>query len=184
MSEKTAFPESPLKGEHWPLTPEEELALFLEMEHAKLQADPSHALPAFQALTYVMASIWRQDEHPSPTHSVTVPMWAAETIAQGFMQYQDTAKQKYLITLGEAYGIEGGGQGKQPKIKAYLRQLRDIRIATQIAMREESGIKLEAALQEMADKTNLSLGNVRRVWERHSGIARSALSNFRTRKTS
>lgn len=184
MSKKSDLPESPLDSEAWPLTSEEDLELFLRVEYERFLAEPSHALPAFQALAYIMASLWRQEQQPSPLNTVRVPLWAAQAITHGFMEYQQATQQKQSTTFGGAYGIEGGGQGKKPKIKAYFQQLRDIRIATHIAIREESGIKLEAALQEMADRTNLSIGTIRRVWEQSSGIARSALSNFRTRKTS
>ncbi len=85
------------------------------------------------------------------------------------------------MTLGEAYGLEGGGQGKEPRIQRSLRQLRDIRIATAIARAGMKGVKIEAALQEQADETRLSVGQVRRIWESNRDRAASAVRNFQRR---
>lgn len=184
MSKKTKTPESPLKDEHWPLTPEEELALFLEMERQKLQADPSHAVPAFNALAYVLSAVWRRENTDLPETDVMLPKWVAEALAQGFFRYREAAHGGEYISLGEAYGLEGRGQGKQPPIIQEKNQSRGIRLVTTIAQRRLAGIKLEAALQEMVVATGLSLGQVRRIWERDGKRAISALENLRTRKSS
>ena len=63
------------------------------------------------------------------------------------MRYRDKTLDGTLVTLGEAFGIEGGGQGAQRKIKEALLHLRNIRIATFIAQQEATGIKIEAAIQ-------------------------------------
>ena len=183
MSRKPRLPKSPLDDERWPLTPEEELALFLEMELQKLQEDPSHALPAFNALAYIISAVWQREDTGRPETKVTLPRWVAEKLAEGFFRYRDAAHGSEYISLGQAYGLEGRGQGKQPPIVGEKNILRDIRLVTTIAKRRLDGIKLEAALQEMVDATGLSIGQVRRIWEKHRTKALSALKNLRTRKS-
>ena len=184
MSKKATKIESPLEDENWPFAREEELGLFLEMEHQKFQEDRSHALPAFNALAYVVSSVWQREETGPPEAAVVLPKWVAETLAEGFFQYLDAAHEGNSISLGKAYGLEGRGQGKQPPAIREILNVRDIRLLTRIAQRKLAGIKLEAALQEMVDETGLSLSRVRRIWERDGKRALSALQNLRARKTS
>lgn len=184
MSKKAIKIESPLEDEDWPFAPEEDLGLFLEMEHQKFQEDPSHALPAFNALAYVVSSVWQREETGPPEASVVLPRWVAETLAERFFQYLDAAHEGQNISLGKAYGLEGRGQGKQPPVIREKINVRDIRLLTWIAQRKLAGIKIEAALQEMVDETGLSLSQVRRIWERDGKRALSGLQNIRTRKTS
>lgn len=184
MPKKPKIPESPLKDENWPLTPEQDLELFLQMEYERFRSDPSHALPAFNALAYATTGLWQNQQTHSSEDAITLPIWVAEVLTNGFLRYSKAAEENRFITLGEAYGIEGGGQGKLPRILNAAKELRDIRLATTVAQRKLDGIKLEAALQEMVDATGLSLGQVRRIWEKHRKKALSMLKNLRTRKTS
>jgi hypothetical protein len=182
MPKKGAIPESPLQGEPWPFTLEQDLAGFLTMLEKRFRSDTSDPLPAFEAIGYIAAYVWKT-ERPSPS-TLQIPWWVVETLAIGFMKYRESAGSSTPMTLGEAYQLEGRGQGKQPRIQRGLRQLRDIRIATAIASAKANGIKIEAALQEQANKTKLSIGQVRRIWEANRRRASSAVRNFRTRITS
>ena len=184
MPKQTNPPDSPLENEEWPFTTDEDLTLFLEMEHQKLKDAPSHMLPAFNALAYIVTDVWRRKESRPPEQGVVFPKWVAEALAQGFLRYFDAAHRGEYISLGKAYGLEGRGQGEQPPIVGERNQTRDIRIVTTLAQRHLEGIKLEAALQEMADVTDLSLARVRHIWEKDGKRATAALKNLRTRKTS
>ena len=183
VTKNTRLPKSPLEDEQWPFTPEEELALFVEMEHQQLEAEPSHTLPAFNALAFIMAATWKREETGAPEAEVVLPKWVAETLAQGFFKYRDAAHASQKVSLDEAFCLEGRGQGRQPPIVREKVNVRDIRIAISIAKRKLDNVKIEAALQEMADATGLSLGQIRRIWEKHRKKALSALNNLRTRKT-
>lgn len=183
MAKKTKLPESPLKNEDWPLTRPEELSLNLQMQRQRFEADRSHALPAFDALTYIVTEIWGNAE-TSRDCDVTIPLWIVGTLAEGFLRYQDAAERGHSMTFGEAYGIEGGGQGKEPRILIEMRKLRDIRIATTIAFRKEHGIKIEASFQEMSKKTDLSCSQVRRIWQKHRKQAVRSVRNLKTRMSS
>ena len=183
MAKKIKLPESPLKDEDWPLTRPEELSLNLEMQRQRFEADRSHALPAFDALTYIVTEIWHNGETPRDC-DVTIPLWIVETLAIDFLRYQDAAENGHSMTFGEAYGIEGGGQGKEPRILIEKRELRDIRLVTTIASRKEQGIKIEASIQEMSEETDLSCSQVRRIWQKHRTQAVTAIRNLKTRVSS
>jgi len=177
MPKKSSIPESPLQGEPWALSLEQDLAVFLIMLEEQFRADRSDPLPAFEALSYFASYVW-QTEEPS-THTLPIPWWVVQALAIGFKKYRDTAESTAPITLGEAYKLEGGGQGKEPRIQRALRQLRDIRIATAIAQATVAGVKIEAVLKEQADNTRLSVGQVRRIWEKNRRRAINAVRNIR-----
>ena len=183
MAKKIKLPESPLKDEDWHLTRPEELIFRLEMRRQLFEADRSHALPAFDALTYIVAEIWGNAETPRDC-DVTIPLWIVETLVEGFLRYRDAAESGRSVTFGEAYGIEGGGQGKEPRISIELRELRDIRLVTMIAFRKEQGIKIEASIQKMSEETELSCSQVRRIWQKRRKQAISAVRNLKTRVSS
>lgn len=183
MAKKIKLPESPLKDEDWPLTRPEELSLNLEMHRQLFEADRSHALPAFFALTYIVTEIWHNGETPRDC-DVTIPLWIVETLAKGFLRYQNAAENGHSMTFGKAYGIEGGRQGKEPRISIELRKLRDIRLVTTIALSKEQGIKIEASIQQMSEETDLSCSQVRRIWQKHRIHAVSSVRNLKTRISS
>jgi len=180
MPKKSSIPESPLRGKPWPFSLDQDLAVFLIMLEEQFRNDRSNPLPAFEALSYIASYVW-QAEEPS---TLPIPWWVVQALAIGFINYRDRAGSGTPMTLGEAYNLEGRGQGKEPRIQRALRELRDIRIATAIAQANVAGVKIEAALQEQSDKTRLSVGQVRRIWEKNHRRASSAIRNFRTRITS
>lgn len=177
------LPDGVISDADAPFTLEEELELFLAMQKAFLDADPSSALPAFQAIAYVASYYWQGDSAQVP-NEVTVPGWLIETIATGFLRYADAIETASPLRFGEAFGLEGARQGVEPAIKPDLRHLRDIRIALLVAKDERAGTKIEAALQACAEQTGLSLSHVRRVWGAHREQARRCLQNLAGRKTS
>ena len=183
MAKKIKLPESPLKDEDWPLARPEELSLYLQMQRQRFEADRSNVLPAFSALTYIVTEIWGNAE-TLRDRDVKIPLWIVETLAEGFLRYRDAAENGRSMTFGEAYGVEGGGQGKKPRISIEIRELRDIRLVTTIASRKEQGIKIEASIQEMSEKTGLSRSQVRRIWQKHRKQAVSAVRNLKTRVSS
>jgi hypothetical protein len=184
MPKKSSIPESPLHGKPWPFSLEQDLAVFLMILEDRFRNDTSNPLPAFEALNCIASYVWLTEKEKPPTYTLPIPWWVVQTLAIGFNIYRDRAVSTALTTLGEAYNLEGRGQGKNPRIQHELRQLRDIRIATAIALASANGVKIEAALQEQADKTRLSVGQVRRIWETNRGRASSAVRNLRTRTTS
>src|SRR3954471_14296254 len=147
---KTSVPESPLQSEPWPFTLEQDLAIFLKMLEERFQEDTSDPLPAFEALNYIAAYVWQSED--SSLQALQIPWWVVHALATGFNIYRRSAETTTPMTLGEAYSLEGGGQGKVPRVQRAVRELRDIRIAIAIAQAQEAGGKIEAALQNQADK--------------------------------
>jgi hypothetical protein len=182
MPKKSSIPESPLQGQPWPFSLEQDLAIFLIMLEERFRKDTSDPLPAFEALSYIASYVWLT-EKPS-TYTLPIPWWVVQALVIGFKNYRDHAGSTTPMTLGEAYNLEGRGQGKKPRIQHGLRHLRDIRIAIAIAQAEANGVKIEASLQDQSEKTGLSVGQVRRIWETNRGRASTAVRNFRTRITS
>lgn len=169
--------ESPLALEDWPLTLEEELALFLHITHAQFDADQTNPLPAFQAIAYVRSYFERaQIELPA---SIEIPSWVIDVIAKGYWTYADSVEAGDGNSFGKALGIEGGGRGKSPKIKKYQKEMRDIRVAILIALREEGDVKIESAVEEAAASTGRDHKTMYPIWAKHKDHVRSALKRLR-----
>ncbi len=176
MAKKVVLPESPLEGKSWPRSRDQDLPHFLAMLESEFHRDTSNTLPAFEAVNLIASHLWERDQ--SSPEFVSVPWWTVEVLAMGYNIYRDGALSNAPLKLGEAFGLEGGGQGKQPRIQQSLQKLRDIRIAGAIAFNSAEGVKIEAALQEQADLTQLSVGQIRRIWEENREQAENAVKNF------
>jgi hypothetical protein len=176
---KRKIVESPLQDAPWPFSPERDLAHILATLETQFRSDTSNPLPAFDALCHFAAYVWKHEE--APRHSILIPWWIVQTLAIGFSEYRDSADSTTPMTLGEAYNLEGRGQGKEPRVQRESRDLRNIRIVAAIALAAADGIKIEAALQEQADKTGLSASQVRRIWEANRRHAKSCVRNFKMR---
>lgn len=178
MAKKIKQPESP--AGHIPAAPthKEELTKFLaELEIVRGQ-DRSHKLAAFEALTRVWSYLQIEKVDDS---SVRIPRWVLNDLCEGYFRYKENANTQHRIRLGHAYGIESGHKGKEPKILSMDRDLRDIRIALRIAFAKEAGSKIDAEINKLASETNLSEGQVRRIWEKHRKTARQAVKNYQKR---
>jgi len=181
MPKKLKLIDSPLDDIDLGFSREEELELNLELARFKYDQDQSTALAAFQALNYLVGYCWRQEKQPLDD-IIPLPWWAAEVLAEGYLRYEETASSVAPKTLGEAFGMEGGGQGKARRIKTDLRDLRDMRIAIKLSMILEDGVLEEAALQRLATEANLSADRIKKIWDNKGKMAREALSNFRNRR--
>ncbi|MBM1174712.1 hypothetical protein [Microvirga arabica] len=166
---------------NWPFTAEQDRAIFLTIAREAFAADGTNPLPAFEALAIVASYHWRKDEAPE---TVMIPFWAVEAIVAGYNQYQasHTASRGTRLKFGEAFQVEGRGQGKRPRIHEHLKQLRDIRLAIHLVLVEEQGWKIEAAIQELAERTVIHHTTLRDIWAQHADQARRALRNFRQRE--
>lgn len=169
--------ESPLKSEDWPLSLEEDLQLFLSVARTQYDADPTNPLPAIHAIAYVRS--YYELAQIEPPENIEIPSWIIDVIAKGYWIYADSVEAESKISFGEALGIEGGGQGKGPKIKKYQKAMRDIRVATLIALRKESGVKIEAAIEEAAAATGRNHKTIYAIWGDHKDHARAALKHLR-----
>jgi hypothetical protein len=168
--------ESVWTDENWPFTPEQDLAVFLEIARQGFLSDGTNLIPAFEALNYLAAYYWQREEAPE---TITIPFWAVEALAEGFLRYKKSHETGGTsLTLGEALHIERRGQGKRPRLHEAQKQLRDIRIATRLVLLEEQGWKIEAAIEEVAARSNMHHTTIRDLWSRHADHAREALEAF------
>ena len=109
-----------------------------------------------------------------------MPFWAVHALATGLNRYRDSHTDSKVggKSLGEAFEVEGG-QGKRPRIQKAIKEDRDRRIAIRLVFLEEVGVKMEAAIQQVADATGLSFKTVFNHWTRDAERARDALKRHR-----
>src|SRR5258706_8739748 len=143
MPKKKSLPASPFQDRPWPLSLEQDLANFLAMLEARFKSNMSDSLPAFEAVGYIASYVWEKGD-PSPC-TVPIPWWIIEALAINYFRYRDSAESGASMTLGEAYGVEGGGQGNEPRIQREMREHGNRRIALAIAFADADGIKIDAA---------------------------------------
>jgi hypothetical protein len=156
---------------------EEELKIRLETLRKEFECDRSTALLAFEAVRTIAAYEWERNDDLEriPASMVAVPWWAIQALAIGFGKYGDARAGGRITPLGEAYGIEGGGQGKNTRFTRWIKEQRDRRIAMGIALRVSQGLTIEAAINGMINEnlTSLSFERVEKIWAKHSKRARA-----------
>ena len=178
MAKKTKQPGSPAGHIPAAATRAEELTKFLDELEIVRGKDRSHTLAAFEALNCVGSYLKCEKVDDS---SVQIPRWVLDDLFEGYCRYKKSANTQHPTPLGEAYGIEGGHQGQEPKILSMERDLRDKRIALRIAFAKEAGSKIGAEINQLASETDLSEGQVRRIWEKHRKTAKQAVKNYQKR---
>ncbi len=109
-------------------------------------------------------AVWREDR-------VEVPRALLRSIVQCWMEYVDAETS---LTLGEAFGLEGGGSGKRPT-KALQhkldrnRRLSNLAIVDYISSRMDgTPISQDAAFQAVAESEGVSYETVKKAYRKHS----------------
>ena len=136
------------------------------------------ALSAFEALVFI-GGYWLfhspqkttdPDWEPEPEALVTVPMWVVLNLASAWNAYRDADSAK---TFGEVLGIEGGGQGKWPAMKDWMKKNRDLRLAQEVhrirveAKERGQRLLLDEAYACVAKANGTTSGVVRKAWNHH-----------------
>lgn len=159
------------------LSPAEELEEKLDTLHQMFRSDRSHVLPAFEAIQMIAACEWGREDglERIPMSGVEVPWWVVQALAIGFNRYTDARVNGRITKLGEAYGLEGGGQGKLPRVTQSARELSEQRLAMGIAKREQQGMALHDAIEAVIAETgsSLSFKRVEEIWAKYSAHARA-----------
>ena len=156
---------------------------YMSAWRSKFENDPTNILPAIKGLQSVASYYWQfPDEQGSD--SVGVPFWVVEVLSEGFFRYENARSADRTTTLGEAFGLEGGGQGKQPKLKEQRTIVRDRNIALSIAMQIAEELTVEEAVNLVAEQHSLSEKTVWPIWSKYKDLAQSSLNNYQTLKTS
>lgn len=107
---------------------------------------------------------WR----PPDDLPITIPFWVVRTLVYGWLRYKSAPAGK---TVGECFGLEGGGQGKRPAKQKWDQQTRDLTAAVNVAMLRHAAIRngerlsLEKAFMEVAEFFDVSPDTIERAWE-------------------
>src|SRR5262249_2797034 len=103
----------------------------------------------------------------SPRTSLSVPWIWIRSLATAWEKYKTEN-----VPLGQAFGLEGGGQGKPPTITALMQMLDERAIARWIRSRVQTAraagqeIRIVDVVGEAAEKFGKSDVTARRAWER------------------
>jgi hypothetical protein len=156
----------------------EELAMILHGDRQRFLEDTTNALPALYALC-ASAAHHLTHARPRPDDEVKVKWWALEVFFAGFINYRDACKGKGSTTLDEAFGINGAGQGKEPKIKTDFRLRRDREIAMAIATDDGPRDSVEARIAAAGSNYGVGGETVWRSWSTHGDKAKDIVERFR-----
>ena len=157
--------------------------VFLDAYKAHFEQDTTNPLPAFDALESVIGYWWESGDEPKDG-VVEVPYWALEIFVRGYHQYKDAHERRERMHFGEAFGIEGGGQGKQPRIRRHMVEGKDRNIALWIALDQEQGISREQAIANAAERIGVSEAAADCADRRFRDDATRQLERHRARSTS
>lgn len=121
---------------------------------------------------YPVAS-WRED-------TVEVPRALLRPIVESWMEYQSGSKK-----LGEAFNVEGGGQGRRSVRNTEKTNNRDQRLSNRVVylllQAEGNGrpISQDAAFQTVVEESGVNYETVRKAFQRLGSDAMNALEPLR-----
>ncbi len=156
---------------------------YMDTWKSKYENDSSNIIPALYGISAIACFYW-QNPNKLGSPNVTVPFWAIEALSEGFMKYHQAKGSGRTTTLGEAFGLEGGGQGITPILKKTFKSDRNRKIALSIAIKIDGGISVEEAVNLVADEYDLSEKTIWPIWSNNKELVQSSLKNFLTLKTS
>ena len=156
---------------------------------AGYQADPSYGAAVFFALEALWGIVRDVDVRAkdgkfdpdqldkdwivSPKTNLEVPWVWIRSLATAFEKYKSEGGP-----LGQAFGLEGGGQGKSPIIDKLMQALDERAIARWIWSRVQAArgagkeIRIEDVVEEAAEKFSKSEETIRRAWKRFGKLER------------
>jgi hypothetical protein len=108
-----------------------------------------------------------------PLQTVPIPWMWIRVLATAWRKYRNEGG-----SLGEAFGLEGGGQGKPPAMTKLLQMLDERAIARWIWARVQKAraagddMDIEDIILEAEEKFDRSDGTIRRAWRRFGGRER------------
>jgi len=152
--------------------------VFVDLYRAHFELDTTNPLPAFDALSSIVSYWWERHEVPE-SGMINIPWWAGEFIAAGYQIYRKAHRERRSTKFGEAYGVEGGGQGKQPRIRKHMRVSKDRDLALWVALELEKNGTNENAIAATAERSNVSESNVARAWSDWGASVQERLQRFR-----
>ncbi len=144
----------------------------------EVQREDTDAATTYWAFTSIMMiAAWGHEkskklEKPDadwglpPCDLVPVPWWVLRQLAPCWLNYINSPAGK---TFGEAFNLEGGGQGKQRYRDTIDKFTRDWKIALDVLHWQTSNKNstLEQAIFEIADNSGLSDETIKRAWNKY-----------------
>ena len=152
--------------------------VFVDAHRAHYERDKTNPLPAFDALSSIVCYWWERHEVPK-NGMVCIPWWACEIIAAGYQTYRAAHIERRSTKFGEAYGVEGGGQGKPPRIRKHMRVTKDRDLALWVALELEKNGTYENAVAATVERCGVSESNVARAWSDWGETVEERLRQFR-----
>ncbi len=154
-------------------------------------ADPSTNFAAFETLAAI-ADYWWSDmaqvDRPDPNFGmppmtpVTVPWWVVHLLGRCWRNYLTEPGKK----AGEAFRLEGGGQGKKRRIDKFLTEHRNRLIALAVAFdrdqakKDGRSLSVETAVFDVSEKFGIPSDTVWAAWKKHGAVARRSLANYQS----
>ena len=144
---------------------------------ADFESDSSSALPAFWALAHCVAAQWTKVDQDDPA-MIQLPYWAAQAVAIGFNNYREACESGRTTTFGEAFGVEGGGQGKQRKFARFEQERQKRTIALAIVLLQRTGQRRIDAIRQICNEYQIDERTAERYLQRWGALARRQLAIY------
>ena len=112
--------------------------------------------------------------------AITVPLALLLALSEVWGEYRQPENK---MTLGEAFEIEGGGQGKHPMKekfateKGYMRLARKVETLYIEIENDENPLRLEEAIAEVADKEGVGFETVKQAHKKYKKYTRTTLTD-------
>lgn len=152
---------------------------FEQLEHQRKQGELNTNYIAFEVLTALLGArisgysdtalrdVWPVDWGDS---AIMLPAAVVETLARGWLTYKN---EDHGRTLGEAFQIEGGGQGKAPMKSKQKTRITRKRIARLVeAQYVVNQVSQQAAREAVAKAEGLSFETVESAHKEHGPALR------------
>ncbi len=168
---------------------------FLDRDLAALlniyATDPNTNFAAFETLAAIAGYWWSettQVDRPDPNFGmppntpVTVPWWVVHLLGRCWRNYLIEPGKK----AGEAFRLEGGGQGKKRRIDKFRTEHRNRLIALAVAFdrdqakKDGRSLSVETAVFDVSEKFGIPSDTVWAAWKKHGAVARKSLTNFQS----
>jgi hypothetical protein len=147
----------------------------LATSRAIFEKDSSSALPAFFALAHCVVPQWTKLDQDDPA-MIQIPYWAAHAIVIGFINYREAYRGGRTTTFGEAFCVEGGGQGKQRKLARFEQELQKMNITLAIVVLQGKGQRRIDAIRQICNDYKIDERTAQRYLKEWGALARRQLA--------
>lgn len=156
-------------------------------------SDPQTNVAAFEAMSRIAQHWWddRVDiDRPDPNFgiqplsAVPVPWWIVHLFGHSWRNYRDKSDKP----AGEAFLLEGGGQGKRKAITQLDQRLRELRLTLEIGFRQQQTSKtkprksIDEIILEVSNEYGISYDTALAYWKKHRKLIKSALDRNLAKK--